>query len=172
MVILDLREWEGFLTADIELKDDETGERVAPADVVNLIQLANPKTLDDPYRYQVVKDNSIYVLFPLDKPGEVRSWPESSGLIVGGTLTFQDLHTELRSQQVDAKVYWGNIWGNILEVVNGAMEGRVALVSRFPNGFYNAVTWNSLDGRFTVHWDGTMISLVVTGYPPRLGGFA
>jgi len=172
MVILDLHQWEGSLLTDIELQDDETGVKIPAADVLNLVELVRPKAPGDPRRYQVVKDDSIYVLFPLDKPGEVHSRPEvrpwlgNFNLAGGEVLTLQELQTAL--QQKNSGPYWGSIF----EVVDGAMPGRMALVSCLPDGSYDAVIWNSLDGRFNIHWDGQRVSLVAKASPaiPAHGG--
>lgn len=166
MVILDLLRYKGIVISSIELKDDETGEEVPTADVINLVQLTRPKTPDDPLRYQVVKDGPTYVLFPLDKPGEVRSWPISSGLVLNRTLTFHDLYTELRQRNP------GTLWGDIPKSIDGTKEGLMALVSRLPDGSYDAVTWGSLDGRFTLCWGGKdkTVSLVMTNPPASIHG--
>lgn len=165
MVILDLLKWEGFLISDIELKDDETGEIIPPKDITGMIESLHSEGWAGPWRFQVVRDGPTYLLFPLDKPGNLHYWPKdlnnfvTDNLAVGETLTFHDLYTEL--QQLTP----GTFWGSIPKSVDGAILGHVTLVSCLSNGSYDAITWGSLDGRFTVHWANNRISLTIAAQP-------
>ena len=172
MVILDLSKWEGSLISSVELEDDETGEEVPSEAIVGIYGLLRSETRsmgrNIPRRYQIVRDGSTYLLFPLDRLDKVRYWPESPGLDINKTLTFHDLYIELQ------RVNSGTHWGDIPKSIDGAKKGLIASVSRFSDHSYDAVVWNSLDGRFTLRWAGGKnkgVSLIRTELPtPVLGG--
>lgn len=96
-IILDLRKIEDSTLREVRLKDEESGEALPQDVVMALINLAKPKSEDDPRRYQVVKRGEGFLLFPMNGKGRVLQYPNNLSSFVEAaeraTKAFQNLTT-------------------------------------------------------------------------------
>jgi len=143
-IILDLRKIEGSILREVGLRDEESGEALPQDVVMALINLAKPKSRDDPHRYQVVKYGGGFLLFPMNGKGKVLQHPDNLSSLVEAaeraTEAFQNIAVTFQKYGNSTITISGSV-ATILSssLSNSNKDGSIYIVGSSP---YGSFYWN------------------------------